>query len=67
MILIIAGTNRLGSLSSRTSHSIAEIYRSLGVDCEVIELSELPPETFSSTAYAKACKVLEYTDKVLQS
>ena len=68
MILIVAGTNRLGSLSSRTSHSIAEIYRTLGQDCEVLELSELPPETFSPTAYVqKPSKVLEFTDKVLQS
>ena len=68
MILIVAGTNRLGSLSSRTSHSIAEIYRTLGQYCEVLELSELPPETFSPTAYVqKPSKVLEFTDKVLQS
>ena len=68
MILIVAGTNRLGSLSSRTSHYIAEIYRTLGHDCEVLELSELPPETFSPTAYVqKPSKVLEFTDKVLQS
>ena len=68
MILIVAGTNRLGSLSSRTSHSIAEIFRTLGQDCEVLDLSELPPETFSPTAYVqKPSKVLEFTDKVLRS
>ena len=34
----------------------------------MLELSELPPETFSPTAYVqKPSKVLEFTDKVLQS
>ena len=50
MIVIISGTNREGSLSSVFSSALNEIYQEKRMDSKVLELSELPPETFSPSA-----------------
>jgi NAD(P)H-dependent FMN reductase len=68
MIVIISGTNREGSLSSVFSSSLNEIYQEKGMDSKVLELSELPPETFSPSAYTeKPEKVLEFTNDILKA
>ncbi len=68
MISLIAGTNRRGSLSAVTAHLIAEIYQKLGVEHKVLELSDLPLETFSPDAYReKPPKVQEFTQDILRS
>jgi len=68
MMVIISGTNREGSLSSVFSHALNEIYQDKGVNSKVLELAELPPETFSPSAYAeKPAKVLEFTKDILSA
>lgn len=68
MISILVGTNREGSLSSVVSSGIFDIYSKMNVECQVLELSELPPETFSPSSYLdKPQKVIEFTEKVLNS
>ena len=68
MITIIAGTNRRDSLSSVFAHEIASIYSRQDVHSKVLELADLPPETFSPDAYAdKPAKVLDFTQHVLNS
>ena len=68
MITIIAGTNRRGSVSSLFADQISSIYNQLDVDSKVLDLSELPPETFSPDAYSeKPKKVEEFTQDVLNS
>ena len=68
MITIIAGTNRRGSLSSVFANEIASIYSRLDVQSKVLELADLPLETFSPDAYAdKPAKVLDFTQHVLSS
>ena len=66
MIVIISGTNREGSLSTVFSNALNEIYQEKGIDSKVLELYELPPETFSPSAYTeKPRKVLEFTFKAV--
>ena len=68
MITIIAGTNRRGSLSSVFANEIASIYSRQDVQSKVLELADLPLETFSPDAYAdKPAKVLDFTQDVLSS
>ena len=68
MISIIIGTNRKGSLSSVFAHSVFEIYERENIECQVLDLSCLPPETFTPSSYSdKPKKVLEFTDMVLNS
>ena len=68
MIVILTGTNRESSLSSAFTNSIQQIYKDLNIDCKVLNLSDLPCETFSPIAYSsKPKKVLEFTDHILNS
>jgi NAD(P)H-dependent FMN reductase len=68
MISLIVGTNRRESLSAVAAHLIAEIYQKLGVEHKVLELSDLPLETFSPDAYReKPPKVQEFTQDILRS
>ena len=68
MITIVAGTNRRGSLSSVFANEIATIYSRQDVQSKVLELADLPLETFSPDAYAdKPAKVLDFTQHVLSS
>ena len=68
MIVIISGTNREGSLSSVFSNALNEIYQEKRMDSKVLELSELPPETFSPGAYTeKPEKVLDFTNEILNA
>lgn len=68
MISLLVGTNREGSLSSVLTHWLGQVYQELGVEHKVLELSDLPPETFSPQAYTnKPKKVEEFTDFILNS
>ena len=68
MINIIVGTNREGSLSLVASQDISAIYTDLGIENQLLLLSDLPPETFSPQAYAdKPECVVEMTLEVLKS
>ncbi|MDG1139764.1 MAG: NAD(P)H-dependent oxidoreductase [Opitutales bacterium] len=68
MIVIISGTNREGSLSSVFSHLLHEIYQKKGIKSKILELSDLPQETFSPNAYTdKPPAVLKFTQDILNA
>jgi NAD(P)H-dependent FMN reductase len=51
MIAIISGTNRQGSNTRKVAGQVETIYASLGFSVKLLDLTELPPEIFTSTAY----------------
>jgi NAD(P)H-dependent FMN reductase len=53
MIVIIAGTNRPGSNTRKVATHVHAHYHSLGVKTHLLDLTELPPEIFSSASYAE--------------
>ena len=68
MITLITGTNRKSSKSSVMTRCLSEIYDEMEVENKVLELEQLPPETFSPDAYGeKPQKVLEFTQDILNS
>ena len=68
MINIIVGTNREGSFSLVAAQDISAIYTDLGIENQLLLLSDLLPETFSPQAYAdKPECVVEMTHEVLKS
>ena len=68
MITIIIGTNRAGSVSAQVASFVATAYDDLGMENQILDLAELPPETFSPEAYAeKPARVIEFTDQILAS
>ena len=68
MIALIVGTNREGSLSSVLTHWLAGVYKELGIDYKILDLTCLPSEIFSPKAYLeKPEKVKEFTEIILES
>ena len=68
MIVIISGTNRPGSNARKVSTHVEEIYESLGVKTELLDLADMPPEIFSPSSYAaKPVGFSKFTDAVLAS
>jgi NAD(P)H-dependent FMN reductase len=68
MITLITGTNRKSSKSSVMARCLSAIYDEMGIENKVLELDQLPPETFSPDAYReKPQKVLEFTQDILNS
>lgn len=68
MITLISGTNRKSSKSTVMARCLSAIYDEMGVENKVLELEQLPPETFSPDAYLdKPQKVLEFTQDILNS
>lgn len=50
-IVIIAGTNRTGSMSKRIAQHIEPMYHAVGATTTVIDLADLPSELFVPTIY----------------
>ena len=68
MIALIVGTNREGSLSSVLTHWLAGVYKELGIDYKILDLTCLPSEIFSPKAYLeKPEKVKEFIEIILES
>jgi chromate reductase len=68
MIEIIVGTNRRNSASSILAKCLLKYYQDLRADAQIMDLLELPPETFSPDSYKdKPQKVLKFTDRILSS
>ena len=68
MITIIVGTNRTGSVSAQVAAFVAKVYDELGINNSVLDITELPPETFSPNAYVeKPPRVGEFTEQILAS
>ena len=68
MITIIVGTNRTGSVSAQVADFVAKVYDELGINNRVLDIADLPPETFSPNAYVeKPPRVVEFTEQILAS
>src|SRR3954463_12230635 len=68
MLVMISGTNRPGSNTRKVAGQIEEVYRSLGVPIQMLDLANLPPEIFSSTSYGqKPASFQPFTEAILRS
>jgi len=68
MIVIISGTNRPGSNTRKVTSHVEAIYKSLGVQTQLLDLAEMPPEIFAPTSYAeKPAAFKKFTDAILAS
>ena len=68
MIEIISGTNRPGCSTLKVAKVILGLYQSAGVEAQILNLQDLPPELFLPDAYAnKPATFLPYQERVLQS
>ena len=68
MLTLIVGTNRPGSNTRKVARNVEEIYTSLEVPLNVLDLAELPPEIFSPTAYAeKPTSFSRFSDEVVNA
>ena len=68
-IVLIAGTNRAGSKTLQFTQILERRYAAIeGVDTQLLDLSQLPPETFSPSAYDnKPAEVSAMSDAVLSA
>ena len=68
MIVIISGTNRPGSNTRKVTARVEAIYKSLGVQTQLLDLADMPPEIFSPASYAeKPAAFKKFTDAILAS
>ena len=68
MILIISGTNRPDSYTRKVARHVETIYEAIGVDFQLLDLTELPGEIFSPTSYAqKPPSFKRFSDAILAS
>jgi len=68
MIEIIAGTNRRNSATAALARWIHALYIDLQENAQILDLADLPPETFSPDAYKeKPREVVNFTERVLQA
>jgi len=66
MIVIISGTNRPGSNTRKVTAHVEKIYAAGGVQFQVLDLAQMPPEIFSPTSYAeKPVAFKKFTDAIL--
>ena len=66
MIVIISGTNRPGSSTRLVAGHVQSQYHALGVKTHLLDLTELPLEIISPTAYAeKPAGLKKFTDAIL--
>ena len=66
MIVIVSGTNRPGSNTRKVTTRVEAGYQALGVQTQVLDLADLPPEIFAPTSYAeKPATFKRFTDAVL--
>jgi NAD(P)H-dependent FMN reductase len=66
MIVILSGTNRPGSNTRKVAARLEAIYRALGVEFQLLDLAEMPPEIFSPASYAaKPAGFAKFTDAIL--
>jgi chromate reductase, NAD(P)H dehydrogenase (quinone) len=67
-IVIIAGTNRAGSMSLKVASKTKERYDSLGADTHIIDLQDLPSSIYTPAAYkVKPPEFAPFQDAILQA
>ena len=68
MIEILVGTNRRNSNSSVLAKWLLQYYHNIEEEAQIMDLVELPLETFSPDAYAeKPEAVVEFTERIVKS
>lgn len=68
MLTLIVGTNRPGSNTRKVARNVEEIYTSLEVPLNVLDLAELPAEIFAPSAYAeKPTSFSRFSDDIVNS
>ena len=68
MIVLIIGTNRPGSNTSKVAKQVEQMYTDLKIPLQVLDLAELPSEIFSPASYGeKPGSFLPFADAVLAS
>lgn len=68
MLTLISGTNRPGSTTRKVTRYLEGVYQKLGAAIDVIDLQDLPPETFAPTSYAtKPASLAPFVDKVMKA
>jgi chromate reductase len=66
MIVIVSGTNRPGSNTRKVTACVEVGYQTLGVQTQVLDLADLPPEIFAPASYAeKPGAFKKFTDAIL--
>jgi Predicted flavoprotein len=67
-IVLISGTNRPGNSSRKIVGELETIYRDLGEEVQVLDLTELPQEIFSPSSYAeKPASFQPFSDAILSA
>jgi len=68
MVEIIVGTNRRNSASAALARWLHALYLDLHENAGILDLADLPTETFSPDAYKeKPLEVVNFTERVLQA
>src|SRR5579863_5559443 len=68
MLTLIVGTNRPGSNTRKVARNVEHIYAELKVPLHVLDLTQLPPEIFSSSSYAEKPKAFHpFADAIVKS
>lgn len=52
MIVVIAGTNRLHSVTGKVARSVVKIYERLGRNCLLLDLADIPPHCWNRENYS---------------
>jgi chromate reductase, NAD(P)H dehydrogenase (quinone) len=66
MLTLLVGTNRPGSNTRKIATQLESIYTDLDVPLRVIDLADLPPDIFASSAYAtKPASFQPFADNIL--
>ena len=66
MIVILSGTNRPGSNTRKVTARVESSYQALGVETQLLDLADMPPEIFAPTSYAqKPASFSRFTDAIL--
>jgi len=66
MIEVVSGTNRPGCNALRVAKIVEANYKALGVEARILNLQDLPAETFAPTSYAeKPASFKPLADRVL--
>lgn len=67
-IVVVCGTNRAGALSRLLAQEVAETYRQLDQEVDLLDMAELPAEVLLDSAYKeKAPNVQALVDRFLAS
>ncbi|MES2409629.1 MAG: NAD(P)H-dependent oxidoreductase [Patescibacteria group bacterium] len=68
MIEIIIGTSRPGAYSRKVGMMVFEMYKTLGIEAEIIDLKDIPLEAFSGDSInARPLPIQGFADRILKA